>query len=109
MNIRLLYLVLAVIGTVAPWAGLAAFFAKEGIGGDFIGALFVNGAASGFAIDLVISSIVFWIFLFDRARAGKISRPWVYVILNLAIGLSCALPLSLWAIERKATRERHFA
>lgn len=90
-----LYLLLAVIGAVAPWVGFARFFTIEGPGGDFIGALFANGASTGFTIDLVVSSVVFWIFLFSETAEGRIRRPWVFVVVNLLIGLSCALPLAL--------------
>ena len=53
---------------------------------------FVNGVAGGFTADVLISSAVFWIYLFSR----NTSQIWMYIALNLLIGLSCALPLYLW-------------
>ena len=85
---------LAGVGAVAPLIFFARFVAIEGYAG-FVPALFVNGAAGGFTIDLLISSLVFWIFAFAETRRGALSRPWLYVAINLAIGLSCALPLAL--------------
>lgn len=99
-----LYLILAIVGAAAPWLFFARFFATAGPGADFVGALFVNGAAGGFTTDLLISSLVFWIFLYAEARRSGVGRPWIYVVVNLAIGLSCALPLFLWARERAAAR-----
>ena len=58
-------------------------------------ALFVNGAAGGLTSDILISSAVFWIFVFR----SNTRRPGLYVVLNLAIGLSCALPAFLYARE----------
>lgn len=94
------YLVLAIVGAVVPWLFFAEFFAAEGVAGDFVGALFANGAAGGFSADLLISSLVFWVFLFPEARRVGVSRPWLFVAINLLVGLSCALPLFLWRRER---------
>ncbi len=94
------YLTLALVGAVAPYVFFARFFAVEGLGGDFLGAVFANGAAGGFATDLLVSSVVFWIFLFRECRRLGIARGWIYVLVNLLIGLSCALPLFLWARQR---------
>ncbi|HVS29819.1 MAG TPA: DUF2834 domain-containing protein [Thermoanaerobaculia bacterium] len=100
------YLTLAILGAVAPWAGFARFFAAHGITGDFVGALFSNGASAGFTIDLLISSLVFWIFLFERAARERLDRPWIYILVNVVIGLSCALPLALWRVERLRRGDR---
>ena len=99
-----LFLFLAVTGAVVPWLFFAGFLRAEGLAGDFVGALFANGAAGGFTADLLISSLTFWLFLFPEARRGGVRRPWIYVLLNLLIGLSCALPLFLWAREQGKAR-----
>lgn len=99
MTRRAVYLALAVIGAVVPWIFFFGFFRAEGLAGNFLGSLFVNGAAGGAAADLLISSAVFWIVLFTEGRRLGVARPWLYVVVNLFIGLSCALPLFLWARE----------
>jgi len=93
-------LALAVLGAVLPYVFFLRFFELHGVGGNFVGALFANGAAGGFTADLLVSSVVFWIFLFAEAPRVGVRHPWVYVALNLSIGLSCALPAFLWARER---------
>lgn len=94
------YLVLAVMGAIVPYIFFIGFFAESGVGlGAFIGALFVNGAAAGFSADLLITSGVFWLFMFTRS-AGP--APWLYIVLNLTIGLSCALPAYLYTITKRA-------
>jgi hypothetical protein len=50
--------------------------------------------------DLLISSAVFWVWL---AR-NKVEKAWVFVGFNLAIGLSCALPLCLYFREGRKDR-----
>ena len=90
---RNLFLGLAVIGAVGPYAFFISFFADHGVDIlTFVPALFVNGAAAGFTTDLLITSLAFWTYLFVE----KADRPWIYILVNLSIGLSCALPLYLY-------------
>ncbi len=96
---KTLYLMLAIAGAVVPYLFFINFFNSEGFDlFGFIGGLFANGAAGGFTADLLISSFVFWLFMFNRQNEGL--KPWVFIALNLTIGLSCALPAYLWANEK---------
>lgn len=99
MTVKSLYLGLAILGAILPWLFFVQFIASNGIDpAAFLGGLFANGAAAGFRVDLLISSLVFWITLFTRAQPAP--SPWPFLILNLTIGLSCALPAYLWASFR---------
>ncbi|NJN52548.1 MAG: DUF2834 domain-containing protein [Gammaproteobacteria bacterium] len=92
------YLILAITGAVVPYVFFVDFFGAHGV--SFVGfatALFANGASAGFAADLFISSFVFWLYMFSRPAAP---RPWLFIVLNLIIGLSCALPAYLYADAR---------
>ena len=100
---KTLYLALAVLGTLVPYGFFITHFQADGLGlGTFVQALFVNGAAGGFTSDLLISSAVFWIWVFR----SKARRPWLYVVLNLTIGLSCAFPAFLYAREALGGNEQ---
>lgn len=102
MNLRTAYLLLAILGAAIPIAFFANFAADQGIDlMAFVAALFVNGAAGGFTADLLISSFVFWIYMFSNQQGGP--KPWAFIALNLCIGLSCALPAYLWAKTRAAS------
>ena len=68
----------------------------------FLRQLFGTAPAGGFTADLVIASIVFWIWSFAEARRLAMPRWWVYPVLNLAVGLSCAFPLFLYVREKRA-------
>lgn len=95
------YLVLAVLGTVIPYAFFIPHFQANGVGlGGFARAAFANGAAGGMAADLLISSVVFWVWLVRN----RVEKAWVFLGLNLAIGLSCALPSCLYVQERRRER-----
>lgn len=94
-----IYLAMAIAGAIVPYIFFIQFFAAQGLDlPAFIAALFANGAAGGFTADLLISSFVFWLFMFGRQASGP--RPWLFIALNLTIGLSCALPAYLWASAR---------
>ncbi|MBL6691012.1 MAG: DUF2834 domain-containing protein [Pseudomonadales bacterium] len=87
---KMFFLACTILGTVIPYAFFLDYFADEGIViTSFVGALFANGAAGGFTADLLVSSFVFWGYLFWR----QADRIWLFILLNLTIGLSCALPL----------------
>ena len=95
-----LYLLLAILGAVIPYFFFVQFFSAEGLAlGRFVSALFANGAAGGFSADLLISSLVFWLYMHQQRKrnAGPALLP--FVALNLLIGLSCALPAYLYAQE----------
>jgi len=97
MTMKQIYLVMAIVGGVVPYIFFLDFFANEGIAiSGFLAALFVNGAAGGFTADLLITSTVFWLFLFSSG----VSKPWLYIAVNLTIGLSCAVPLYLYMAEK---------
>ncbi len=91
---RNIYLVLAILGAVIPYVFFFQFFAEHGVSlPSFIGGLYANGAAGGFASDVLISSAVFWVYIFSNRQGPS---PWIFVVLNLTIGLSCALPAYLY-------------
>ena len=96
---RSLYLSLAIAGAILPYVFFSTFTANHGLDlAAFVAGVFANGAAGGFTADLLISSLVFWIWMFSRTEGP---RPWLFIVLNLTIGLSCALPAYLYATTRK--------
>lgn len=102
-----IYLVAAIIGAVIPCFFFFQFIQLNGVNlSAFISALFVNGAAGGFSADLLISSFVFWLFMFQQQKKGNAPKPCLFIALNLAIGLSCALPAYLYAAEKYTVLKR---
>jgi hypothetical protein len=103
---KTLYLIGAVAGTVIPYYFLFQFITQNG----FDVALFAqqavaNPAAAMFTADLLISSFVFWAFLYSEGRRLGMTRLWMYVVLNLGVGLSLALPLFLYFREDARDRQ----
>ncbi len=99
---RKIYLTLAILGGIIPYLFFFKFIQVEGLNLPlFMESLFVNGAAGGFSADLLFTSFVFWLFMFLQAKESNGPKPYLFIFLNLAIGLSCALPAYLYAKETK--------
>ena len=89
------YLALAVVGTAIPYFFFLQHMGTTGMAlTPFISEAFANPVASGFTADLLISSLVFWIYMFNAGDDAP--RPWAFIAMNLLIGLSCALPAYLY-------------
>lgn len=102
MNRKNVYLILAVIGFVAPYY----FFlqVRRFDLGDLFQLFSASALLSGLAIDLLVSVTVFWFFMFTEAKKLQMKNPWVYLLATLLVGLSFALPLFLYFRERKLQR-----
>ena len=99
MNRKNIFLALTIIGFIAPYY----FFLQIH---DFdLNALFQQFAASkilsGTAMDLLVSVIVFWFFMFTEARKLDMKNAWVYLLATFLVGLSFAFPLFLYFREQK--------
>jgi len=96
-----IYLILAIVGAIIPYLFFIEFLKISGFNFSFfISSIFVNGAAAAMSIDLLISSIVFWVFMFKQAKDTNNPNPILFIVLNLTVGLSCALPAYFYAKQR---------
>ena len=94
---RSFYLIMAIVGTVVPWAFFGGFFVANGFDiPAFARGLFANGAAGGFSADVLISILVFWVWSYGDARANAVPNWWWVLPSGCFVGLSLALPLYLW-------------
>ena len=98
---KILYLLLAILGAVLPVSQLVPFLTTHGLDLRlFFTLLFSNSVSGFFGMDVIVSSVVLWIFVFSEGRRVGMQRLWVYVVCNLAVGVSLALPLFLLFRER---------
>jgi hypothetical protein len=108
--IQYLYLLLAILGAVLPYSQLIPFLREHGFDMRLlVEQLFANRISAFFGLDVVISSLVLWTFVFVEGRRQKMRHLWVYVLSNLAVGVSLALPLFLYMRERKTADEQRTA
>lgn len=103
LSVKSLYLLLTIVGAIAPWSVLLTFFLQNGLAINlFFQNAFANHVASAVAIDLLICADVFFFFSFIELKRLGLSRRWlfVYVVVTFGIGVSCALPFFLYWRER---------
>ena len=99
---RAFYLIAAVLGFILPYIFFIQFLAENGLNlALFVQQMFASPIAGFFSMDVIISSIVFWAFLFSEGRRLAMQRLWIYVLLNLLMGVSFALPVFLYVREGK--------
>lgn len=96
------WLALAILGLV-PLALFGVFFAQEGFDlEEMADQLFGELLAAAILADVLIASLVFWAWMWPRARTETQKSPWLYVVANMLVGLSFALPLFFYFRERGA-------
>ena len=101
-----IYLVLTIIGAILPYIFFAQFIQENGVDiPGFIAGLFVNGAAAGFSADLLLASFIFWAHMFAQRKELDRPKPYLFIVLNLTIGLCCALPAYLYAVENQKEQD----
>jgi hypothetical protein len=95
--VKTLYLLLAVVGLAVPYYFLGTFLLEHGLNFPLLlQQLFANSISTFFAVDLIISSLVFWAFVYQESARRQIPNPWLFVVANLLVGVSFALPLFLY-------------
>ena len=95
-----LILSLAIVGTILPYYFLVSFFIRYGLEINRIwDQLFLSELGVFFVMDVVISSIVLWVYVFADGRRLGMKNLWVYIIANLAVGVSLAFPSFLYSRE----------
>ncbi|AFY54128.1 Protein of unknown function (DUF2834) [Rivularia sp. PCC 7116] len=97
-----LYLLLVIIGSIAPWSLILEFFIQNGFSIELlIQKEFDNYAAAAFGTDLLISALVFLCFSFVELKRLGLSRSrlLIYIAATFGVGLSCSLPLFLYFRE----------
>lgn len=98
---KILYLLAALLGAVLPLSQFIPFLKTHGLDlALFFTLLFSNSVSGFFGMDVIVSSVVLWIFVFSEGRRLGMRRLWLYVLCNLTVGVSLALPLFLLFRER---------
>ena len=100
MTRKNIYLFLAIIGFLVPYYFLISFLLAHGVDARlFLRQLFGTPISSFFAVDLLLSCVVFVSFMIQEATRHSMKHRWVYLLALCSVGLSFALPLFLWARE----------
>ncbi|MEK6320410.1 MAG: DUF2834 domain-containing protein [Acidobacteriota bacterium] len=99
---QILYLILCFAGTILPCSQLIPFFREHGLDMPlFFQQLFANKVSAFFGLDVIVSSLVLWVFVYSEGARLKMRRLWIYIACNLLVGVSLGLPLFLLMRESK--------
>jgi uncharacterized protein DUF2834 len=99
---QILYFILCIAGTILPYSQLFPFLREHGLGPSLLlQQLFANKVSGFFGLDVIVSSIVLWVFVYSEGRRLRMRHLWVYVAANLLVGVSLGLPLFLLIRESR--------
>lgn len=102
MKPKTLYLVLCFLGAVLPYSLFVPFLLEHGLDVRLIAEqMFSNRISGSFALDVIVSSIVFWVFLVVEGRRAGVKSLWAPIAANVVVGLSLGFPLFLYMRERR--------
>ena len=97
------YLIAAAIGAVAPFATYFGYLAYVPGSSGALSLAWGNPIAAATLTDFTISCLVFWPFVFVESKKLGVRYWWLFVVTNIFIGLSFALPAFLYVRERRLT------
>ncbi len=105
MKPKTLYLVLCILGTLLPYTQLVPFLRQHGLDlGLFFEQLFSTWIGGFFGMDVIVSSLVLWVFVFVDGRRLQMRHLWAPIVANLTVGVSLGLPLFLYLREVRLAR-----
>ena len=107
MKPKTLYLLLCIAGTLLPYSQLVPFLREHGLNFRvFFDQLFATRIGGFFGLDVIVSSVVLWLFVFTDGRRFGVRHLWAPVAANLAVGVSLGLPLFLYMREARLEESR---
>ena len=102
MRPKRLYLSLCVAGTLLPCWQFLPFLREHGLDLQlFVEQLFSNPVSGFFGVDVIVSSLVLWVFVYVEGRRSGVKHLWAPIVANLAVGVSLGLPLFLYMREAR--------
>ena len=92
---KYVYFALFVIGSIVPYLAFVPWVIDHGFDiSRLVEELFANRVSAFFGLDVIVSTIVFWVFInWEGKRVGV--PLWPPIIASLLVGVSSALPLFL--------------
>jgi hypothetical protein len=100
MKLKAVYLLLCIMGAVLPYAELVPWVLRNGLKMQgFFQLLFANRVSAFFAMDVLVSSLVLWLFVRTEGRRLGVRRLWLPLLGLLTVGVSLGFPLFLYLRE----------
>ena len=110
MRLRYIYLFLCLPGAALPCSQFLPWLAVNGLDLKlFFAELFSTHIGAFFGWDVIVSSIVLFIFIAVEGKRLAIPKLWVPVVATLAVGVSFGFPLFLFMRQLKLDSEARAA
>jgi uncharacterized protein DUF2834 len=101
VNRKNIYLFLCVLGVTLPYSQFVPWVMDNGLPlGLLVHQLFANRISAFFGLDVLVSSVVFLVFMGLEGRRLRLRFRWLPIVGLCAVGVSLALPLFLYLRER---------
>jgi Terpene cyclase DEP1 len=91
-----IYAVFCILGFVLPYYFFIPTIHLKGLSiPEIVKEIFASPITAFFAMDVIVSSLVLWAFIYQETRKRKIKLWWLSIIANLLVGVSLGFPLFL--------------
>jgi hypothetical protein len=107
MNVKNLYWGLCIPGIILPYSSFVPWFLNHGFDIPlFVSELFSTPIGSFFGWDVIVSTLVLFVFVYAEKKRLKIKLWWLSIAATLCVGVSLGLPLFLAMREMAMERRR---
>ncbi len=102
MRLRHVYLLLCVLGVALPYWKLLPWAMQHGLNLSLLcQELFATRIGAFFGLDVVVSAVVLFVFVFVEGRRDRVPHLWLPIMATLLVGVSLGLPLFLYLRQRQ--------
>ena len=102
MNIKATFLILCVLGILLPLSQFVPWVIDNGLNMPlFFQELFSTKVGGFFGMDVIVSAVVLFVFIFAEGRRLGMPNLWIPVVATLSVGVSLGLPLFLYMRQSK--------
>jgi Terpene cyclase DEP1 len=102
MRLRHVYLILCIVGTVLPYWKFVPWLMEHGLNVRLLcHELFATRIGAFFGLDVIVSALVLFIFVFVEGRRERVAHLWLPIVATLFVGVSLGLPLFLYLRQRQ--------
>jgi hypothetical protein len=101
MNLKTIFLILCVPGTLLPLSQFAPWMIQNGFNIPlFFQELFSTNIGGFFGMDVIVSAVALFVFIYSEGKRQKMTLLWIPVVATLSVGVSLGLPLFLYMRQR---------
>jgi hypothetical protein len=102
MKAKTIYLVLCFAGALLPYWQFGPWLLANGVDARLLlQELFANRVSAFFALDVIVSATVLFVFITRESSRLRIGNRWLPFVATLTVGVSLGLPMFLYMRELK--------